>query len=46
MVQLGPNDTQLDIILKDVLDNFLRISNLKGNDKMRMVFFKMTHQFR
>jgi hypothetical protein len=45
MTQLGANDTELDIVLEDILDNFAGISNLKRDDKMRILLFKTTHQF-
>jgi len=44
MVQPGTNDTKLDAVLKDLLDDFLCISNFKGNDEMRMFSLKITHE--
>jgi len=42
MVQLRTNHAKLDIVLEDILDDLLRISDLEGEDEMRMLLLKIT----
>ena len=45
MVQLGADDTKLNMVSEDILDNFPCIGDLKGNDKRRVVLLKIAYEF-